>query len=436
MSKKEQAQNLVKFLDAAPTPFQSVSVLKEMLLKAGAAELKEREPWQITAKKLYFYVKDGSQILAFRLGGRDIAESGFRIAAAHHDSPSLKIKPVGSIIDHGVERMMIELYGGPIVRGWFDRPLGLAGRLLVKGEDGIEDISVFIKKPIMIIPSPAIHMQRDINENANVNAQTELCPFFGLAEGKEKQFFTWLAQESGVKEEDILSFELSPFELQPGSLVGVNEEWISAPHLDDVAMVHASFSALLEAVQEDTEENIIAVAFDHEECGSGSTRGARGNSLLMALERISEKMELSVEDTYRAYGNTLVFSADMAHAVHPGYASKSDLNHPVYMNKGPVLKLAHYQSYATSSRGTALFKYLCQENNIPYQVLVNRSDARGGGTIGPILATAVGATTVDIGNPMLAMHSIRELGGSDDHAHMIELFKALFKADLRGLWVE
>ncbi|NLN83770.1 MAG: M18 family aminopeptidase, partial [Firmicutes bacterium] len=411
MNKREQAKKLLEFLDASPTPFQSVAKLKEMLNQAGAIELEEREAWQIEKKKLYYYVKDGTQVLAFWLGNSDLAGKGYRIAAAHHDSPALKIKPVGTVIDHGVERVMIELYGGPIIRGWFDRPLGLAGRILVKEGAGIASVPIMIKEPEMIIPSPAIHMLRDINENAKVNAQTELCPFFGMASGKEKQFFNWLAEQAGVQAEDILSFELSPFELQPGSLVGINQEWISAPHLDDVAMVHASFTALLQAVEANSEENIIAVAFDHEEIGSNSTRGARGNSLLMALERIGEKFGLNLEDTYRSLSNSLVFSADMAHGVHPGYANKSDLNHPVYMNKGPVLKLAYYQSYATSSRGTAIFKHLCQQNDIPYQILVNRSDARGGGTIGPILASSLGATTVDIGNPMLAMHSVRELGG-------------------------
>ena len=436
MNNKEYATQLMAYLDASPTPFQSVQSLKNMLKDAGATELKEREAWQLEDKKLYYYVKDGSQLLAFRLGGADLASHGFRVGAAHHDSPALKIKPVGTVIDHQVERVMIEVYGGPIVRGWFDRPLGLAGRLLVQYDGGIQVVPVMINKPIFVIPSPAIHMQRDINENATVNAQTELCPFFGMNSGKEKEFYGWLAEAAGVAISDILSFELSPIEIQPACFVGQKEEWISAPHLDDVAMVHASFTALLEAVAEDSEQNIIAVAFDHEECGSSSTRGARGNSLMMAMDRIFEKKGLSIEDQYRATGNSLVFSADMAHAVHPGYSAKSDLNHPVYMNKGPVLKLAHYQSYATSSRGTAIFQWLCRKNDIPFQILVNRSDARGGGTIGPIMAAAHGATTVDIGNPMLAMHSIRELGGTEDHGSMVRLFKALFLADLQGLMVE
>ncbi len=433
---KEYAKQLMTYLDASPTPFQSVKSLKAMLQQAGAVELKERELWQLQEKTLYYYVKDGSQLVAFRLGGADLASHGFRIGAAHHDSPALKIKPVGTTIDHNVERLMIEVYGGPIVRGWFDRPLGLAGRLLVQQGDTIVDVPVMIAKPVFIIPSPAIHMQRDINENATVNAQTELCPFFGMNAGKDKEFYAWLAEAAGVNAPDILSFELSPIEIQPACFVGQKEEWISAPHLDDVAMVHACFTALLEAVVEDSPQNIIAVAFDHEECGSTSTRGARGNSLEMAMERIFEKKGLSVEDQYRATGNSLVFSADMAHAVHPGYSAKSDLNHPVYMNKGPVLKLAHYQSYATSSRGTAIFQWICKKNDIPFQILVNRSDARGGGTIGPIMAAAHGVTTVDIGNPMLAMHSIRELGGTEDHGHMVRLFKALYLADLQGLIVE
>ena len=434
--KKEYAQRLMAHLDASPTPFQSVIALKKMLQAAGAVELQERQPWHLQQKQLYYFVKDGTQLVAFRLGSRELAANGFRIGAAHHDSPALKIKPVGTIIEQNVERLMIEIYGGPIIRGWFDRPLGLAGRLCVRTKTGIDSVSVHIAKPIFIIPSAAIHLVRDVNENAKVSAQTELCPFFGLNEGKEKQFMTWLAEASGVKAEDILSFELQPIDIQPACFVGQKEEWISAPHLDDVAMVHAAFSGLLEAVAADSEQNIMAAAYDHEEIGSNSTRGARSNSLMMAIDRICEKLNLSVEDKYRAMSASLLFSADMAHAVHPGYAAKSDLNHPVYMNKGPVLKLANFQAYATSSRGTAIFKWLCAENQIPYQILVNHSDTRGGGTIGPIMAAAYGATTVDIGNPMLSMHSVRELSGTDDQYAMTKLFKALFEADIAALLCE
>lgn len=429
--KKQYTQNLLDYLYASPTPFQSVETLQKLLDNAGATQLDELAKWDLQSGRLYYFIKDGSQILAFRMGTKPLPENGFRIVAAHHDAPGFRIKPVPSTVDGGIERICIEPYGGLIIHGWLDRPLAVAGRLCVKDAGGIRAVNININKPIMIIPSVAIHIQRDVNENAKFNVQTEMCPFFALSKDGQTSFLKYVADYAGVRQEDILSYELAPYEFQPGCFVGANEEFASIGRMDDAASAHAAFTALLEA--SDSENTCIAVAFDHEECGSTSTRGARSNSLMMTIDRICESLDLSAEDCYRATSGSLLYSSDMAHAWHPGYSAKYDPQNQAKLNGGPVLKLTHYQSYATSSRGTAIFKTICENNDIPYQVFTNRSDARGGGTIGPAMAAEFGMTTVDVGNPMLSMHSVRELCGTDDHYYMTKMFAAMYRSDVSGL---
>lgn len=429
--KKQYTQKLLDYLYDAPTPFQSVEVLSGMLEAAGAVRLDECDPWSPEQGKLYYFVKDGSQILAFRMGTNFLPEHGFRIVAAHHDSPGFRIKPIPSSVDGGIERVSIEPYGGLIIHGWMDRPLAVAGRLCVRTPEGVRSVNVNIRKPILIIPSVAIHLQRDVNENAKFNVQTEMSPFFALSPDGAPQFLNYIAEYAGVDAKDVLSFELAPYDYQPGCFVGANEEFASIGRMDDAASAHAAFTALLEAA--DSENTCIAVAYDHEECGSNSTRGARSNTLQMTIDRICESLGFSAEEKYRAVGNSLLYSSDLAHAYHPAYAAKYDPQNQAKLNGGPVLKLTHYQSYATSSRGTAIFKYICETNDIPYQVFTNRSDARGGGTIGPSLAAELGVTTVDVGSPILSMHAVRELCGSDDHYYLIKMFAAMYRSDIRSL---
>ena len=426
-TKKQYAQNLLDFLNNAPTAFQSNDELAKMLDKAGAIQLDESEAWDIEKGKSYYFTKEGTQCAAFRICG-DPRETGFRIGAAHQDMPGFRIKTVSSKIDLGIERMTLEGYGGAIVHGWLDRPLGLAGRVFVKDENGeAKAMNVNIKKPILIIPSAAIHIVKGVNDGAKFNIQTELLPFFAQnSEGKPK-FLSYLAEYMGVNASDILSFELAPYEIFGGCFVGANEEFISVAGLDDASMSHAIMTGFIEAT-DDAMASDIAVAFDHEEVGSNSNRGARCNTIMQIIDRICEKLGYNAEDKYRALSKTIVFSADMAHATHPSYLGNHEMNLPVHLNKGPVLKLSYTQSYATSARGTAVFKLLCEKNDIPYQVFNNRSDVKGGGTIGPIISSEYGVLTVDIGNPSLSMHAIRELGGTDDCYYMTKLFRVFFKA--------
>ena len=423
--KRKYANDLLKFLNSAPTPFQSVDELEKMLAAAGAEKLDEGDEWNIERGKLYYMTKRGTQIAAFKIGGEP-KDIGFRIGAAHEDSPGFRIKSVPSKVDFGIERISVELYGGLIVHGWLDRPLAFAGRVMVKDKKGgSKAVNINVKRPVLIIPSAAIHVERGVNDGAKFNPQTQLCPFFAQSGDGKTHFVEFIAKEAKCAPDDVLSFELAPYEAYPGCFVGENEEFMSVARLDDAAMSHAVIKGVIEA--KDAPSCDIAVAFDHEECGSNSDRGARSNTIEQIIDRVCEKLGYGAEEKYRALAKSVVFSADMAHAAHPGYLDKAEPTMPVYLNKGPVLKIATGQSYACSAEGEAFFKLLCEKNDIPYQVFNNRSDVRGGGTIGPMISATYGIMTVDLGNPMLSMHAVRELGGIDDAYYMTKLFRVFYE---------
>ncbi len=422
--KRKYANDLLKFLNSAPTPFQSVDELEKMLAAAGAEKLDEGDEWNVERGKLYYMTKRGTQIAAFKIGGEP-KDIGFRIGAAHEDSPGFRIKSVPSKVDFGIERISVELYGGLIVHGWLDRPLAFAGRVMVKENGAAKAVNINVKRPVLIIPSAAIHVERGVNDGAKFNPQTQLCPFFAQSGDGKTHFVDFIAKEAGCAPDDVLSFELAPYEAYPGCFVGENEEFMSVARLDDAAMSHAVIKGVIEAKNAPSCD--IAVAFDHEECGSNSDRGARSNTIEQIIDRVCEKLGYGTEEKYRALAKSVIFSADMAHATHPAYLDKAEPTMPVYLNKGPVLKIATGQSYACSAESSAFFKLICEKNKIPYQVFNNRSDVRGGGTIGPMMSATYGIMTVDIGNPMLSMHSVRELGGVDDAYYMTKLFAAFYE---------
>jgi aspartyl aminopeptidase len=421
---KVYAEKLLEYLDNAPTAFQSVDELEKLLVAAGATELCESDEWNLEKGKLYYMKKAGTQIASFRIGG-DPRETGFRIGAAHHDAPGFRIKTVPSSVDMGYERLLLEQYGGTLVHGWMDRPLCVAGCVYVKDEEkGFRAVNVNMKKPVLLIPSAAPHVKRGQNEGASFSVQNEVRPFFAAVPDGKTTFTKYLADYIGVKEEDVLSYELAPYDAEPGCFVGVNEEFISVPRLDDCAMAHAIITGMC-ATTEDS-GNAIGVIFDHEEIGSNSDRGARCNTIMQLIDRICEKLGYTTEDKYRALANSMIFSADQAHATHPSYLGLQDPQLKVKLGGGPVLKLNYKQSYSTSARGTAFFISLCEKEGIPYQKFNNNSDTGGGGTIGPILSSAYGVCSVDIGNPTIAMHAVREFGGTDDGYYMAKLFEAFF----------
>lgn len=419
------AQSMLEYINGSPTPYHAVNNLKDMLEKKNAIRLDANSHWNLDQDKLYYVINKDTSIAAFYLSNN--LDNGFRIAAAHTDSPCFRIKPASSFIKGGYELLNVEGYGGSILYSWLDRPLGIAGVVYVKDNNSIRRAYINISEPIVIIPSLAIHMNRDVNENVKFNIQTELCPLF--AQSDNGQTFTGLlAKEANCSEEDILSFDLMTFEASAGTFVGLNKEFVSSPRLDDLSMVYSVFTGLLES-GENMKSNAIAVAFDHEECGSLSDRGARSNFLDMILDRIFESYKVSKELKYISLSKSFLISGDMAHAAHPAYPDKNDPHMHVHLNKGPVLKHNSNQSYASSSMASAFIKNLCKINDIPLQEYANRSDIRGGGTIGPMLSAEYGITAVDIGNPMLSMHSARELCGSKDPHMMHMLFKAFYSGN-------
>lgn len=419
------AQGLAEFIDRSPTPYHAVSETERILTEKGAEKLSFTEISDIKENKLYYVIHENA-LCAFSVNKKTL-KNGFAIAAAHTDSPCFKIKPCGSRIDSGYERISVETYGGMILHTWLDRPLALAGRVYAEVDGTEKVIDIDTKKPCMIIPSAAIHVVRDINENAKFTVQNELSPV--LTQSTEKSFTKFIANLCGIDEKDILSFDLMPYEAQPACFTGMDDEFISAGRLDDLAMVYSIFEGVPE--NEELNENsgcFAAFAFDNEECGSKTASGAESKFATAVLERVCECMGLTHGKSLTALSNSVILSADMAHAVHPAYPGKSDPDMQIRMNGGAVLKTSANQSYSSTPKGAAYFKRLCKKADVPCQEFANHSDMRSGHTIGPVLAAEFSALSVDIGAAMLSMHSVRELCGSRDIFYMKKLFGKFFIA--------
>ena len=443
-TKNNAATELLEFINTAPTPFHTVAALKTMLQNAGAQEIALSDiKAPLDAEKLYYTVFGDACLAAF-IPGKSL-ENGVRIGAAHLDYPVLKIKSAApSKKSAGIERLNVEVYGGTIQHTWLDRPLKIAGRVYYK--DALENISyadITSGDHTFIIPSVAIHMLRDVNDNAHFSVQNELLPFFCILpassekeETPEAGFLRWLAEtvSSAVKEpvstDCILSFDLSVYDGMPACFAGMQNEFLSAPGLDDRAMIHALFSSICEvsAGSNSPGTPAIAFAFHHEECGSLSHTGARSAFVSGLTKALCSLHGCDTETGFLGVmQRSAAFSADMAHATHPAYESKSDPGIPIRLGGGPVLKASANQSYATSPAASAFFVALCKSNEIPFQQFANHSDARGGGTIGPMLSAALGIPVTDIGNPMLAMHAVREFCAASDQEAMQKLFRSFFR---------
>lgn len=420
---KRECDGFIEYIDRCHTPYHSVTYFSELLEQAGAQRLYEDQEWEIEPDQLYYIVRNGTLLSAFRISSENMPlEKGFRIGAAHHDVPGFRIKPSVSTVDGGYERLTLEPYGGLIHHSWLDRPLSCAGRIYYNSAIGTDYVDFDLQKPVAVIPSAAIHVVSDVNEGAKYDLQTEIRPFVGQPDEGCGEFMRYVADDAGVDEADILSFDMLLYDAAPAEYIGINEEFISSNGLDDCEMAYTLISAITSG--EVADNSFVIFIYDHEECGSASDRGAQSSIFTDITERICRKCGYDREDFYRIMSKSVVFSADMAHAAHPSYMQKSDPNTVVYLNKGPVLKINSNQSYASSAAGSAFFKKLCKENGIPYQEFVNRSNMRGGRTIGPMLSALGGVMTVDIGNPMLAMHSVREFGGTTDIYYMKKLFEA------------
>lgn len=429
--KKETARELIDFLYKSPTAYHTVESTKEELDNAGYSELKENEVWNIKEGGKYYVIKNLSAIIAFELGKANIEEHGFRLIGAHTDAPGFRVKPNPEIVrENKYVSLNTEIYGGPILHTWFDRPLSIAGVVALKGENPLkpERKLININKPLLIIPSVAIHMNRTVNEGFNINAQRDTLPLLGLINEqfeKEDYLVNVLAKELGVNKEDIITFDLGLYEYEKGCLVGINEEMISSPRLDDSWMVFCGLKSLLESEKNDATK--VLVCIDNEEIGNRTQQGASSSLLKDVLERITISLGKSREEFFTAMANSIMISADLSHAVHPNVGEKHDPTNRPILEGGPVLKIAASGSYSTDCFNGAIFESVCKEAQVPYQKFVNRSDVRGGTTIGPVSASLLSIPVIDMGAPVLGMHSIRELATVADNIYTIKAFKTFFE---------
>lgn len=437
---KNSANELLKFINNSKVSYLAASEIEKNLVADGYTKLNEEDSWNLEKGGKYYVAKNESAIIAFEVGDTNIEESGFRLIGAHTDSPGFRIKPNPEMSVEGhYFKLNTEVYGGPILSTWFDRPLSVAGRVAIKTSNPFkpEVKIVDVNKPVLIIPNLAIHMNRSVNDGYAYNKQKDTLPLLTIKDEemdsinnaketleKDGYLIKLIAETLNVKVSDILDFDLFLYEYTEGSLIGLNEEFISVGRLDDLWMVFAGLKALVNSNKISATK--VLVALDNEEIGSLTSQGANSGILDNILERITLGLGKSREEYKRALKNSVMISADLAHAIHPNYTEKCDPTNKPLLGGGPVLKIAAGGSYSTDSFASAIFKGICEKANVPCQVFVNRSDLRGGTTIGPITASKLNIPVIDMGAPLLSMHSIRELACVKDNYYTIKAFTEFF----------
>ena len=423
-------ESLLQFMDASVCNFLAVDTIKQMLSKNGYVEKRIEQPLQCQPGDKFFVTKNDSAIFAIKLGSRPISETGFKIITAHSDSPCFRIKPHPEMLSGDrLVRLNTEVYGGPILYTWFDRPLSLAGRVILRGESALKPVTRLLKidEPILIIPHLAIHFNRSVNEGNALSKQKDMLPILTrISESLSANglLVNYIAKSLNVAVDDILDFDMFLYNTQPATLTGLNKEFVMSGRLDDLSMAHAAITAIIEATDDDA--TCISAIFDNEETGSGTKQGAHSPVLSNLLRRIAECQGVNYDGFCQAVGRSFMISADNAHAFHPNYAEKYDpTNHPA-LGGGPVIKINANCKYMTDAHSAAIFKSLCNEAGAPCQYFVNHSDVAGGSTLGNIFTGQLDIEGVDVGNPLLAMHSACETGSTDDHINMIRAFKQFF----------
>ena len=429
---RKYAESLLKLIDASPTPFHATHELVTLLKAEGFAELQEADAWSLKKGGRYYVTRNDSSLVAFVMGSKPAEQAGFKIIGAHTDSPNLRLKPNPSYQKSGYVQLGVEVYGGVLLATWTDRDLSLAGRVVLKSKKG-QPVSRLLKidRPLLRIPQLAIHLNREVNDKGlQLNMQTHLPPILQMADkdiSSEKVLKDLVARELKCKTDEIVSLDLALYDVQASTFAGANEEFIFAPRLDNLASCHAATLALLEASKQDSATRVLAF-YDHEEVGSETAQGGESPFLKDALERMVMDSANPREALMRAIAHSIFISADMAHAVHPNYSDKHEERHLPLINAGPVIKTNANQRYATEGVSSAHFELMSQRAGVKVQKFVVRSDMGCGSTIGPMTAANLGIRTVDVGNPMLSMHSIREMAGSQDHGDMIQVFKEYFNS--------
>lgn len=425
-------ENLIEFLNESPVNFLAVKTLKEILAGRGFREINAADSiGELKAGDQIFFTKNDSSLYAFRIGRKALADNGFHLICAHCDSPTFRIKPNAEMLcEGGITKLNTEVYGGPIMSTWFDRPLSLAGRVLIKTDDVMQPETrlLHIKRPLLQITNLAIHFNRQVNDGVKLSKQKDMLPLLGIVTDQLESgnmLMNVIAEELGVNIPDILDFDLYLYDIAPACTFGVHDEFISGGRLDDLSMVHAGLMALLATETQDTTQ-VLAV-FDNEETGSQTKQGAGSPFLSTLLQRIVLAQGGNQEDFFRSIEKAFMISADNAHAWHPNYSEKYDpTNHPM-LGGGPAIKFNAAQKYASDAASAAVFMGICQKAGVPCQRFVNHSDVAGGSTLGNILAGSLPLRGVDMGNPVLGMHSVRETGSTADHLYCIKAFTEFYK---------
>lgn len=428
--KKQFAENLIDYIYDSPTAFNAVETSKDLLLKNGFNELKMNEKWKLKVGGKYFITKNSSSLTAFVINS-DNMQDGFRIIGSHSDSPTFRIKPNAEMtVENSYLKLNTEGYGGAILSTWFDRPLAIAGRVVLKSENVLcprQEI-ININRPVCIIPNIAIHMNRSINDGYKFNKQKDTLPLVGLIDDtleKDDFLLNEISRELNVDKKEILDFDLYLYEYEKGNIIGPSEEFISSSRLDNLSMAHASLHGLIDSKGKNGIN--IASIFDNEEVGSSTKQGADSNMLLNLLERICISLGKDREEFFSAIYSSFMISADLAHALHPNLVEKHDPTNKPIMGGGPVIKISANQAYTSDAFSSGVYKNICQKCGVKYQQFVNKSDERGGSTIGPISSTHLDINSVDIGSPILSMHSVRELGSVEDHFNIYKTFVEFYQ---------
>ncbi|MBL4608017.1 MAG: M18 family aminopeptidase [Pseudomonadales bacterium] len=424
MSLSSFNQGVIDFIQQSPTPFHATQTMASMLSEAGFVALDESASWSLVSGGRYFVCRNDSSIIAFKLGKAALPEAGFSMVGAHTDSPCLKVKPEPTITSKGYLQLGVEVYGGALLNPWFDRDLSLAGRVSYRTENGVlKSALVNFEKPIAVIPSLAIHLDRNANKDRTINPQKDIPPVLALVEDEQFDLNVLLKEQmanQGHRDVDVvLAHELFFYDTQAPRKIGLKDEFIAAARLDNLLSCYIGLQALLNA---EGDKPALLVCNDHEEVGSTSACGAQGPFLMSVLERLCPHPE----DRLRCIQASVFVSADNAHGVHPNFADKHDGNHGPILNQGPVVKINANQRYASNSETVALFRHIAEQENVPLQSFVVRTDLGCGSTIGPITAAGLGIKTIDVGVPTFGMHSIRELAGSKDGYSLYQILKSLY----------
>lgn len=421
--------DLMKFLDRSSVNFLAAEELCNRLDQAGFSRLDPAEKWNLEKGGKYYITQNQTAVMAFALSTEG-PDAGYKIISAHSDSPGFRIKPKAQMNgEGGIIRLNTEVYGGPILYTWFDRPLSIAGRVILRSDDLLHPrcVNIRIARPLLTIPHLAIHFNRAVNEGNKLSKQKDMLPVIGIINDelqRDNILLKLIAKELSVEIDEIMDFDLSLYDTTPACLLGLNNEFLTSGRIDDLSMCHAALTALLDS--SDTRMTRVMAIFDNEETGSGTKQGAASPLLADLISRITLCLGGNEEDRQRAIARSFMVSADNAHGLHPNYVEKQDpTNHPL-LGGGPVIKINANCKYMTDADSAAVFAGICEKAGVPVQYFVNHSDVAGGSTLGNILTSQIPLRGVDMGAAIWAMHSVRETASAADHGYIVRAFTAFF----------